>query len=269
MSEDAIEHRVDCGRLFALRRGVYAVGHKALTRESFLVAAVLACGRKAFLSHRSAAVHWRSMTEMPSSPQVTVNGRTKPRRRGIDGFSSILADDEVTTRLGIPVTSYPRTLLDLAAILRPEHLALAFTHAEQRPYELKRLARLLERHPRRPGTPALRALLQKHGRAIGMTRSEFEREFLVWLDAHGLPRPSEVNALIKLDEDTVYMPDCLWRDQRVIVELDTWLYHGTPTARAADGNRDIDLQNLGYKVFRVTPQMLGDDLARRLALALA
>jgi hypothetical protein len=247
----AIAHRIEQGRLHIVHRGVYAVGHVRLTIHGRWMAAVLASGEGAGLSYRSAGMLWavrrteRGLIEV-TSPR---SGRSLP---GVQRHRAELPGDEVTVHQGIPVTTVARTLLDLATVLNPTQLARAVNEAEvQRLWEPLSLDALLERYPRRPGVPALRALLTE---TVGLTRGELEKRFLEFLKDAGLPLP-ETNAHVEID-GIWYEVDCLWRAERVIVELDGRKVHDTKQAFEADRARDRILQAAGFRVVRITWRQL-------------
>jgi hypothetical protein len=133
LSGDMIDRRIACGRLHPMYRGVYAVGHRLVSREGRWMAAVLAGGERAVLSHRSAAELWGLMRPTSGRPEVTLP-RSRHRRRtvGIVWHSSPLPSDEVVAVSGIPVTAVPRTLLDLASVLDRRGLERAMNEAELR-----------------------------------------------------------------------------------------------------------------------------------------
>ena len=152
----AIDHRLACGRLHLVHPGVYAVGHRVVSTEGRWMAAVLASGRTAVLSHRSAGARWGLRSNTRPRIEVTV-----PRRRyarpGIQPHVAQLPADEITVVEGIPVTTPPRTLLDLAAVLAPHTLRRAVDEAEMlRLSDSLSLADLVARHPRRRGVGNLR-----------------------------------------------------------------------------------------------------------------
>ncbi len=269
LGKGGIENAVRRGYLHPVFRGVYAVGHRSLTRAGRWMAAVLAGGSGTALSHRSAGQAWGIVPRHDIEVEVTRRRKFRPRT-GIRAHESTLGGDEVLLLDGIPVTSPPRTLLDLAAILRPRQLERAFDELEVRGLtDALSLPDLLARHPRRRGAVAIRALLAS-GEPGGITRHELEEGFVGLLDAHGLPRP-RLNAPLSL-RGRFFEVDCLWRRERVIVELDGRAVHGTGRAFEADRERDRILQAEGWRVARVTwRQMTGDaqavatDLGRLLA----
>jgi very-short-patch-repair endonuclease len=257
LSLDAIDRRVAAGRLHVLHRGVYAVGHAALTRHGHWLAAVLAGADGAALSHRSAAALWGIRDTARGEIEITVARECV--RPGIRAHRTTLAPDETTTHHGIPVTTPARTLLDLAALLDEHRLARAAERAEAlRLTSPTSLATLVSRYPGRPGTPALRRLIELDRIQATTSRSKLERRFLSLLEAQGLPRPL-VNEEIRLDETTKVEPDFTWRGHRLIVELDGYETHATRAAFERDRARDRALHAQGWRVLRITWRQLHDD----------
>jgi very-short-patch-repair endonuclease len=159
---------------------------------------------------------------------------------------------------GIPVTGLSRTLLDLASILSRERLEQAMNEAEVLGLtDRVSVHALLERYPRRPGTVTLRAILNDSQRARGVTRRELERRFAAALASTNLPRPHR-NAQVAV-AGRFFEVDCLWRQQRVIVELDGRFVHGTWRASERDRERDRLLIVDGWRPVRVTWRQLRDD----------
>jgi predicted transcriptional regulator of viral defense system len=171
----AIEHRLAARRLHALHRGVFAVGHTALAREAAWMAAVLAAGDGAVLSHRSAAALWGVRATAAARVDVTVPRRRRTRR-GLRVHEDAVRTDEVTIHRGIPVTDVARTLLDLAAVLRPHQLESAINEAEHRrlasPLSLEAL---LARHPDARG-PSRCARSSREERSAGRARGASSRQ---------------------------------------------------------------------------------------------
>lgn len=268
MTRDAIDNRVRSSLLHALHRGVYLVGHGHMAPGARELAATLACGPNAVVSHRSAAWLWRLLAEPDGEPEVIVFGRDC-RRAGIrTHLLASLPRRDVRRLGGIPVTSPPRTLLDLAAVVALRDLERATAEAQvrglTRPSEL---LSLLARAGRRPGVAALRSVIEADaGRAL--TRSELEERFLALIRRAGLPTP-DVNARAGSLE-----VDFLWRDHRLIVEVDGFRFHSSRAAFERDRRRDAELTTLGYRVLRVTwRQLVGEPestlvlVAQALALA--
>ena len=250
LSPEAIKRRVWSRRLHALHRRVYAVGHEALGREGRRWAAVLALG-DACLSHGSAAAAW-GIGAAPAVIHVTVRGRTGLRSR--DGIRvhrpRVLPDDEVTTLRGLPITTPARTLLDLAVTARSATIAVAVDRAEQlRLIDFAELRALLERYPRRAGTPSLRAVLASYTGPADV-RSHLERLVHDLCEQQQLPRP-HVNVVI---EGAVR--DFAWPGQRLVVEADSFAWHRSPAALNADRERDVALTLAGWRVLRFTSAQL-------------
>lgn len=244
------------GRLHLLHRGVYAVGHRLLSRDARWMAAVLACGSGAVLSHRSAGQLWRIVPIYAIEPEVTrpASFRGLP---GIAGHQGSLRDDEWEVVDGIPVTAPFRTIFDLAAVLKMRDLERAWHEALVRGLTAKvSLPVLLERYPGRRGARNLWALLESK-RPEGITRNDFEEAFLALIDAHGLPRP-RMNADLAV-RGRFFEIDALWERERVALELDSRGVHGTPKKFESDRQRDRILVAEGWRTMRVTWQQLQDE----------
>jgi very-short-patch-repair endonuclease len=205
------------------------------------MAAVLACGPGAVLSHGAAAVHWGLLRPLEGPVDVTVpthNGRK--RQRGIRlhrcatfGAGAPLSTGGlpkrpaslVTVRDGIPVTTVARTLADLPSTLPPRLVRRAIRQAEFLGLALGEIK-------------------------TDRTRSDLERYFLRLCRRYGLPVP-EVN--VKIDGMTV---DFLWRSRRLVVETDSYVTHGGTIAFEDDRKRDLRLRRLGYSVHRFSERQL-------------
>jgi very-short-patch-repair endonuclease len=250
LGRGAIQHRLELKRLYPVHRGVYAVGRRGLTRSGVWMAAVLACGPQAVLSHRSAAVLWGLRRGDSARTEVTAPGRVG-RRDGIRPHRATLPPDEVTVVDGIPVTTVARTLFDLAAVVDRHEVQRAIEQAEAgRLSDSTPLAALVTRYPGRRGTAVLKAILGKEGRTAGITRSELEGGFLRFLADRGLPSP-RTNVWLQVGADWIEA-DCVWPGPRVVVELDSWTYHGTKAAFRRDRARDRRLKVAGWEPIRVT-----------------
>ncbi len=216
------------------------------------MAAVLAVGPDAVLSHRSAAALW----SVHASRYLEVtDGRSHRRLPGLAVHRSSLAPDEITTERGIPLTTVPRTLLDLATVLRRSQVERAVNEAEVRGLtDRLSLPALIDRHPGRPGTPMIKAILS---RRTNVTHSELEARFLSFIAESGLPAP-EVNAWLQVRGDWIEC-DCVWRPQRLVVELDGRAVHGTALAFERDRARDRRLHAEGWRIVRITWHQLQDE----------
>jgi len=240
----AVHNRVRAGRLHRVHQRVYAVGHNGPSQRRRWMAAVLACGDGAALSHTSAAALWGLLRPFRGPIQVTspsLNGRA--RRRGIALHrSASLATATVpqaTHRDGIPVTTPRRTIADLRTIVTPDLVRRAIRQAE------------------------IRGLID--ARRSDRTRSDLERDFLSLCRRHSIP-PPEVN--VRIGRWTV---DFVWRGQRVAVETDFFGYHRGSVAFEDDHQRDLDLRAAGFAVRRYTDRQLdnaADDVVADLRRAL-
>lgn len=249
-----VDRRVAAGFLRPLHRGVYAVG-SVQSDDAPEAAAALACGDGAWISHASSGQLWRVYEKRRRLPiDVTVVAPHAPRRRGIRIHRvQSLQRDEVTRLRGIPITTPARTLLDLSAELPSRELEQAIAVAERaRAGTQRRLALLLARYPSRAGTPKLRELLDG-SRNPALTRSEAEERFLALVKKAKLPRP-ETNVQLH-----GYELDFLWRDERLVVEIDGFAFHSDRAAFEADRLRDADLAAHGIQVMRITWRQLMEE----------
>jgi hypothetical protein len=250
LSRSMIGDRVRGGHLLLLHRGVYAVGHRRLRREGHWLAAVLAVGPGAALSHRDAA----GLHDLRPANHRTIDVSTTRQPRAIRGVAihrtrSLDAEDVTTVRC-IPTTTVARTLVDLAGVVPPAHLTRAIKEADRRGvFDLTAVERALARTKGRPGRghKALREAIAEHA-ALGLsaTRSSLEDAFLRLVEGAGLPVPS-TNARVEGFE-----VDAVWRTRRLAVELDGWATHRTRDAFQRDRERDAALTAAGWRVVRFT-----------------
>lgn len=221
------------------------------------MAAVLASGRGAVLSHRSAGRLWKLVPGGDEAIEVTRPRGGRSDRPGVKAHQGPLAADELAELAGIPVTSVSRTLFDLAACVPRHRLERAFNEAEvRRLTDTVSLPTLLERHSGRPGASAIRALLGSR-RPAGITRSQLEERFVTFLREYGLPAP-RLNVPLHVD-GRFWEVDCLWARQRLIVELDGKAFHDTARGFERDRERDRTLLAAGWRVMRITWRQLGDE----------
>lgn len=258
-----IEDRVERGHLLPLHRGVYAVGHAHLRPNGYRVAAVLAVGPGAVLSHRdAAALHGLRPSNRPRIEVSTPAERKRTAKLDVYGRRSLDARDATTVE-GIPVTTVSRTLVDLGEVLAHQALVKVLGEAErQRTLDTKGIEEALGRLRGRRGRSVAKvrgALAELAAHGATLTRSPLEDRLLPLLDAHDLPRPA-TNIYVEGCE-----ADAVWRRQRLIVELDGWAWHNTRRAF----QRDRDKANLwtgsGWTVLRFTH----DDLVRRPEIVVA
>ncbi|MBM3666947.1 MAG: DUF559 domain-containing protein [Actinobacteria bacterium] len=230
LTEPGIRRRVSAGRLHRLHRGVYAVGHAAISFEGRCLAAVLALGGGAVLSHRSAAELWGFMPRAEGPIHVTVpSSRGSRSRPGIIVHRSRHLDSSCTAfNAGVRLTIPQRTLADLRPGLDRE----LHDRATRKALDLGLISR------------------RDAGSETALTRSKLERGFLALCRRHRLPKP-RVNA-----RAGPYEVDFLWPEQRVIVEADGFEFHRSREAFERDRARDAELQARGYRVVRVTHRQL-------------
>jgi len=252
-SRHAIDRWIASGRLHPIYRGVYAVGHANLSRRGRWMAAVLACGDEAVLSHRSAGALWDiAPTSSPLTDVTVPRGRSGHRRIRLHQVRR-LTDDDRTVHDAIPVTSVARTLFDLAEVFDARRLERALERAERlQLFDLRAIEGQIERGR---GRRALKRIVPVLGAShpAPQTRSELERDFLDLCRSTDLPAP-QVNVIVE-----GYEVDALWPDQRLIVELDSFEYHRTRAAFERDRARDTALQLAGHRVLRITWRRLRDE----------
>lgn len=262
----AIETRLKRHQLHPLHRGVYAVGHTALVPLAREMAAVLACGPGAVLSHRTAAWVWRILEVAGELIEVTVS-RSNRRRPGlIVHRSRSLGPDDTRMHRGLPVTAPARTLLDLGETVGERELERAFDEAiTQGLITYPTVAAAVRQANGHRGVRAVRDLLARREEPT-ITRSEAEERFLALTREAGLPAP-EVNTYV-----SSHLVDFLWRECRLVVEVDGYRFHSSRIAFERDRRRDANLTAAGFRVLRVTWRQLVDEplsVTARLAQALA
>lgn len=253
-SRNAISAEVATGRLHPVHREVYAVGHAALSRHGQCLAAVLAGGDRAVLSHRSAAWLWGLTSRWVLPVEITAP-RPRAHRSAIRVHSakSLTPSDRQSTE-GLPATSVARTLLDFAATDR-FYLRTALDRCERQGIlDLIEIDSLIARSAGFRGVARLREALEIH-RTPAFTRSGLERRFLAVVKRAGLPRP-EMNLFVE-----GYELDAYWPDTRFAVELDTYDFHGGHTAFELDRIRQEDLKLAGIEMTRITGVRLGREPA--------
>ncbi|MGH2939655.1 MAG: type IV toxin-antitoxin system AbiEi family antitoxin domain-containing protein [Solirubrobacterales bacterium] len=228
IDKSGITRRVQAGRLHRLHRGVYAVGHRSLSWRGRWLAAVLAAGDGAVLSHMSAVGLWQFLRPIPGPVHVTVGAavRRKPRPGLLFHRSRTLTRSDITSRHGIAVTAPARTIEDIRGEVDSYLFRRALRQAELAGYRVPHLS------------------------ATKRTRSDLELLFLGLCDEHGLPRPL-VNR--RLHGRRV---DFFWPEQRLVVETDSWEYHRGSVSFEADHDRDLVLRGHGITTRRYTGDQL-------------
>jgi hypothetical protein len=257
-SADAIHRRARAGLLHRMYSGVYAVGNPNPHRQAWLLAAVVCFGPSAVLSHRPAGAEW-GLRSWQGKPAITVASKRRSHP-SIELHRSALPADERTVRDGIPITTVPRTLLDLATVLDHDALVRALNEAEAgRLADPLPLTALLDRHRGERGAGALRRALADLAFGRGVTREELEERFAAFIRACHLPPPL-LNAAVCAGDRT-YVADALWPKAGLIVELQSVAHHATPAAMSADADRTRRLTLAGFRVVYVTWAQLADRTA--------
>jgi hypothetical protein len=163
------------------------------------MAAVLTCGSGAVLSHRDAAALWRIRPRHRGKIALTAPAKGRSPA-GVARHSSLLPPDEVTVRDGIPVTTVPRTIFDLAAVASATGVEVALRESEYLElHDRLSLLDLLERYPGRRGACAIRTCLERRAETPGRIRSPLEERFLPFLRCYHLPIP-RLNAWVQAGE---------------------------------------------------------------------
>jgi very-short-patch-repair endonuclease len=250
--EQVARKRKAVGRFHRIHQGVYTFGNPNLSRKGHLMAAVLACGPGAVLSHRSAASLHGILDDRRSRIDVIAPNRRGRAQKGIAAHRDrTLAPVDRVVIEGIPCTSLGRTLLDIAATESTRSLTYAVTQAEvERIFDLAEVVELLKRSKGRRGVARLRLAIELHDAAEQDARSELEKKLLRLFKRGGFS-PPEVNGHLVV-EGISMMPDFLWRDARLIVEADSRRVHGTLTAFEKDRQRDQRLVAAGWTVIHAT-----------------
>lgn len=245
-SPAAVGRAEHAGRLHRIHRGAYAVGHPGISRYGVCLAAALACGEEAMLSHRSAAWLWGLLPQPPGLPEVTAPARGHTREGIRIHHSTILEEADRSSIQGIPVTAVPRTLLDLAAGRSHRLLRAAVDRAERLALlDLAATDTMLRRSGRHRGRAKLRRALQIY-RSPVFSRARSERLFLALVRRAGLPLPA-INTFVAGHEIDAY-----WQAERFAVEIDGWEAHRSRSSFESDRLRQEDLKLAGIDLIRIT-----------------
>jgi hypothetical protein len=238
---------------------VYSLGpRELLTYKGLYMAAVLACGPGAALSHRSAARLHALRNTGYSRIEVTVPGRSHRAHPGVAVHrSTTLTQQDITTVENIPVTTIARTLLDLGEVITTRQLERAFDQADSlQALDGRALNDQLARNPTRPGAKAVRHVLNTHYIGSTPTENEFEEALLALTRSLNLPDPIAQYYIDPGDGDPPIKADFAWPDQRIVVETDGRKTHGTRQAFESDRRRDQRLTAAGWRVIRTTWRQL-------------
>jgi len=231
LSRTGIARRVATGRLHPKYRGVFGVGHTAISREGEWLAAVDACGADAVLSHLAAACLWDLLRWEDWAIDVTVPASSGRRSgRGIRVHrSKTLTSRDVVVRSAIPVTNVPRLIADLSRSANQQIYRRVLREAEYRGF--------------------CRGLPQGYV----PNRSAFELMFLDFCDRHGLPRP---RTRVKVGP---YEADFLFEQKGLFVETDGWSAHRGRVAFESDHERDLWMKVNGFELLRITWRQVTED----------
>jgi very-short-patch-repair endonuclease len=228
LARDAVARRVRAGRMHRVYRGVYAIGHDRLTDRGRWKAATLAIPGAA-LSHRSAAELWEMLPPSHAHPQVTLPyPATAAKRPNLTVFRSRTLG-RTTSKHNIPVTLPARTLADLARVAPAADVRRATRAAEKL------------------GLPLA------PDRELDRTESDLERDFLALCRRYGVPEPE---SQVRIGGHRV---DFLWRAERLVIEVDGFVYHRGRQAMRDDNDRDLQLQLAGLRVVRIEDSRIDDD----------
>lgn len=246
MHRRSIDHRIRTGRLHRIRSGVFAVGTSKISQLGHWMAAVLACGPDAVLSHRSAGALYEIQRPTRGPIHMSVPPGRKPRQPGVIVHRrSRLEPQDVATHRDIPVTSVVITLIDLATTSDRPEIETAVNEADRRDLiDPDTLREALPRYDGWPGVAALRDILDRA--TFTLTDSQLERLFLPIARRAGLSMPLTgiwVNG---------YKVDFYWPDLKLIVETDGLRYHRTPAQQTKDRRRDQAHTAAGFTLLRFT-----------------
>jgi len=261
LTASAVRNRAAAGRLHRIHHGVYSlVPRELLTREGLYMAAVLACGEGAVLSHRSAARLHGLRNYGYHRIEITVPKRSQRTHSGVAVHTStILTLTDVTVANRIPATTVARTLFDIAALITPRQLERAFDQADiMQGLDLNEINDQLARNPTRRAAKAVRHLLQTHYIGSTPTDNDFEDAFLALTRGLGLPDPTPQFYVDPGDGEPPMKLDFAWPDRKIAVETDGRRTHGTNHAFEADRRRDQRLIAAGWTVIRTTWRQLKD-----------
>jgi len=251
LSDAPIARWIDAGRLHRVHAGIYAVGHRAEPSRAHLLAAVLAGGDGAVLSHRSAGWHLGLLDWSPKDVDVMVPRSGERDRDGIRFHRpKIYGPEDRSVAGGIPCTTVARTLVDLASVLRLHQLERAVEQAELlKVLDMRAITAVLDRIARPRGVRNLRRCLGAERLDASLTQSGLERRFLQLCRDAGLPRPT-LQHPIEHAPGRWHKVDFAWPALRLAIEIDGGAVHSTPTAARRDRRLDREIRDAGWRVER-------------------
>jgi very-short-patch-repair endonuclease len=254
VTDREIDHRAQRKRLHRQHRGTYLVGHEVPPERAPLFAAVAALGDPAYINHRTALEQYSILEPVAGPIHVTLVGCCRRSRDNIRVHRTTrIAEEDLGTLDGLPITSPARAILDFADDATPRELAEAVNEAHvQKLATPEDLRAVLKRTPGRKGAALLKATLDRHD---GPSRAHEGGEKLLeaLLKRARLPKPA-VNA-----KRAGYECDFTYEDQKLIIEVDSGKYHGTPAAVDRDRRKDQALRAAGYTVLRYSYRQLADE----------
>lgn len=244
---DAVTYRVKSGRFHLVFQSVYSVGSGVLPPLALELAALIACGEGSFLSHRSAAFVWGLRKTPPTEVEVSVVGRSCWRREGITVHRiKTVGSGEVRRYEDLWVSSPARAVLEVAAVgTRDELIGVIDAGLALRRFTARELKEVLERNRGRRGAARL-ADVVADDTAMAISRSRAEKAFLRLIRDARLPMPDTNVRFGRFEADFV------WREQRLIVELDSATYHSGPGVFQRDHEKDLVFRGAGFDVLRPT-----------------
>jgi hypothetical protein len=255
LSASGVRSRTTAGRLHRIHQTVYSLVPKVLLkREGLYMAAVIACGPGAVLSHRSGAVLHYLRDWGYTRIEVTVPRRSRRSHKGIlVHCSTTLTEADVTVVNNIPVTTLTRTLFDLAEVVDQRELERVFDQADiVKGLDGRAIDDQLARNPTRRGAKKVRRVLTEHYIGSTPTENDFEEDFLAISRGLGLPDPRVQFYIDPHDGGPLIRADFAWPDLRIVVETDGRKTHGTDQAFETDRRRDQRLVAAGWRVIRTT-----------------
>ncbi len=247
LGKDAVGYRVHSSRFQPVFHGVYFVGCGELPPLALELAALLACGKNSFISHHSAAFVWGLRKMPPTQVEVSVVGRCCASREGIRVHRiKAIHGDEPRRHEGLWLSSPARAVLEVAAVATMDELAdVVDRGVAGRVFTPRELEAVLARNRGRRGAARLAEILCDES-AMTITRSRAEKAFLKLIRDARLPAP-QVNQRLGR-----YEPDFMWREQRLIVELDSYQFHAGPAGFQNDREKDLVYRDAGFDVLRPT-----------------
>lgn len=252
-----MERWLRAGRLHRLHREAFAVGHGRVGHLGRCLAAVLACGEGALLSHRSAAALWGLTRQRGSVVDVTAPaGRQfRPGREGIRLHRGRLYEGDGRDHSGIPITTVARTLFDFAEVADARQLRRAWEEADRlNLLHLRAIERVCEQGYGRRALRPIRPLLAEAS-APTYTHSPLEDRFAEFCRDRLADQPAPLTNVSILGREV----DAYWPSHRLMIEMDSWEFHGHRAAFERDRARDAAMQAAGYRVIRITHRRLEED----------